>query len=157
MVVGCRPSLTPSLRAHIVVNMSSALKRHWRQLKEGCPGQRFQDRYERKQEELEERRSVLPWLRLALALMLVAIGLIFCLIPGPGIPLILIGAMLLAERSRTLARLLDWLEVRSRKVLQRARSWWRRSSRFAKNALILLATGVMAGAGYGAYHIVFGR
>lgn len=137
--------------------MPLGLKRHWRQLKEGKPGQRFEDRYERKQEEREDRGLILACLQPALALMLIGIGLVFCLIPGPGIPLILIGTMLLAERSRTLARLLDWLEVKSRKILQRGKLWWRRSSPFAKNALILLVTGVIAGAGYGAYQIVFAR
>ena len=137
--------------------MSLGLKRHWCQLKEGKPGQRFEDRYERKQEERDDRSPIVACLQPALALMLIALGLVFCLIPGPGIPLILIGTMLLAERSRALARILDWLEVKSRRILQRGKSWWRRSSPFAKNALILLISGVIAGAGYGAYQIVFAR
>jgi hypothetical protein len=139
------------------MNMPLGLKRHWRQLREGKPGQRFEDRYERKQEEREDRGLILSCLQPALALMLIAIGLVFCLIPGPGIPLILIGTMLLAERSRALARILDWLEVKSRRILHRGKSSWRKSSPFAKNALILLVTSVIAGAGYGAYQIVFAR
>jgi hypothetical protein len=139
------------------MNMSLGLKRRWRQLKKGKPGHRFEDRYERNQEEREDRGPVLSCLQPALGLMIVAAGLVFCLIPGPGIPLVLLGTMLLAERSRILARLLDWLEVKSRRILHRGKSWWRKSSPFAKNALILLVTGVIAGAGYGAYQIVFGQ
>jgi len=89
--------------------------------------------------------------------VLLAAGLVFCVLPGPGLPLVVVGASLLAERSRTMARALDWLEVKLRKLVGWGIAWWQQAPGSAKNALVLVGTLVVAGAGYGAYHFLFGR
>lgn len=131
------------------------LKRHWCELKTGSPGHRFKDRYERIQERREEKPALLRWLKPMIALAIVGVGVVFCITPGPGIPLILVGAMLLAEHSLALARMLDWLEVRARKVFERARSSWRKTSPVVKNGAVVIAMAIVAAVGYGAYQVVF--
>ena len=84
-------------------------------------------------------------------------GLIFCLIPGPGLPLVVIGAALLAERSLVLARCLDWIELKVRKLMGWGKRRWAKAPLVARVAAAVVGAGVIAGAGYGAYHVTFGR
>jgi len=84
-------------------------------------------------------------------------GVILCLIPGPGVPLLILGAALLAERSRVMAKALDWLELKLRKVIAWAKAWWKQAPLSARFTVILVVTVVLATAGYGAYAITFGR
>ena len=135
--------------------MFSSLKKEWRELWKGRPGHRFQDRYKRYQ-----RKSVddQPWprrfLQPAAAILLLLAGVILCFIPGPGLPLVLAGAALLANRSRTVARAMDWTESKLWKVVLPALAWWRHASIPARNAVMVLGAVVIAGAGYGAYHVL---
>jgi hypothetical protein len=134
-----------------------SLKKQWCDLKKGRPGHRFQDRYERnkqgRSDESASRRWILP---VAGAVLFVA-GIFFCIFPGPGLPLLLPGAMLLAERSRVMARALDWAEIKTRKIIGRTKDWWREASLIAKNAVLVFGGLVVAGAGYGAWHFLFGH
>ena len=84
-------------------------------------------------------------------------GVFFCILPGPGLPLLLIGAMLLAERSRVMARGLDRSEVKMRKIIRRTKEWWREASLIARNAILVFGGFVVAGAGYGAWQFFFGH
>ena len=86
---------------------------------------------------------------------LVAAGVVLCFIPGPGIPLIIAGAALLAERWMTLARALDWVEVKIRNGLKRGMAWWKQATLTAKTPLMLLAAFTLASAGYGGYRMFF--
>ncbi|RYD68892.1 MAG: hypothetical protein EOP84_29510 [Verrucomicrobiaceae bacterium] len=79
--------------------------------------------------------------------------MVFCLIPGPGLPLLLIGAGLLADVSLPVARGLDRVDVAIRGLCSRAGQWWKRSSTAAKSAVILLAVFVACGAGYGGFRL----
>lgn len=80
-----------------------------RELRRGRPGRRFQDYYRRHR----ERRRARTWVMAAgWALLVVGLPLVFT--PGPGIPLVLIGALVLAAESRTAARALDRAELRLR-------------------------------------------
>ena len=85
--------------------------------------------------------------------MLVA-GVVFCLIPGPGLPLLLIGAGLLADVSRPVARAMDWADVKVRSVISRCALWWKQASTGAKYTVIVLAVFLGSGAGYGGFRIL---
>jgi hypothetical protein len=98
----------------------SGLKRQWCDLKKGRPGHRFQDRYERNQQR-QDRSVFRRWVQPVLGVILVAAGLFFCFFPGPGLPLLLPGVMLLSERSATIARTMDWTEVKARQVVSKVR------------------------------------
>jgi hypothetical protein len=134
--------------------MWKSLKQQWCDLKKGRPGHRFQERYERNKKGRADESSLRRWLQPVLGLILFAAGIFFCIFPGPGLPLLLVGAMLLAERSRRMARTMDWAELKARNGITRIKQWWRDASPVAKNAAIVLSALVIAGAGYGAYQIL---
>ena len=135
--------------------MLRGLKRHWRELKKGRPGRRFQDRYEEKKETHRDRPLIRQSLQPLAGAILLAAGIVFCVIPGPGLPLVFLGAAVLAERCLTLARMLDWMEVKLRNLLARAKSWWRKASPVARNGAIVFLATAIAGVGYGAFQVVF--
>ena len=89
----------------------------WDRFVHSTPGRRFQERYRRMQE-----RKGSAWKRCAAVcggVLLVLVGLFFCAVPGPGIPILAVGLALIAQESRRLARLLDKTEIRLRR-------WWKR-------------------------------
>ena len=92
----------------------------WRgmvEITQSLPGRRFQDRYQRMR---AQKGSA--WKRCALfiaGILLAALGVFFLVVPGPGIPILVVGLALLAQESVTLARLLDRSEVKLRR-------WWKR-------------------------------
>ena len=136
--------------------MFGSLKRHWRALRSGHPGNRFLAQYERSRRSHADEswwRRYLP--SLAGAVMLAA-GIFFLFIPGPGLPLIFLGAGLVAQRFRAAALALDWLEVKIRKVKSKAMAWWRKSSIGTRSAAVSIVVIAMAVVGYGAFHVVFG-
>jgi hypothetical protein len=101
------------------------LSRSWRELKKGRPGHRFQERAEKNANSHSSRSWFRRFLQLAIGIIIIAAGIVLCFIPGPGLPLILLGAALLAERSRPIARLMDWLEVKLRSLMGWAKTRWR--------------------------------
>src|SRR5687768_9218735 len=118
--------------------MLGRLKREWREFRNGRPGHRFQDRYERNR----KTRSSQPWfirlLKPAAAIVLIAGGVLFVVIPGPGWSLIVICVGLVADGPRPISRAMDRLEIRARKILAWARRRWNRAPRIAKCAGIFL-------------------
>jgi hypothetical protein len=98
------------------VSFVESLKHNWRELADGTPGKRFQNRYEKKQREGQRRGRTL---KLVAAALLIAAGVVLLVIPGPGSVLIVLGAALLAEESASVARALDWTEMRIRRLLRR--------------------------------------
>jgi len=93
------------------------LRTRWRQLKAGKPGTRFQGQYRANR---ESRKS--GWggaLSLALGIGLIVVGFIGLFVPGPGIVGIALGAAILARQSLVVARALDALELRGRKLIKR--------------------------------------
>jgi hypothetical protein len=101
----------------------ATLRQRWRQFRSAPPGERFQ-RFHRRQR--TARRGV--FVRVAgtlLGVTLVLLGLVLMPAPGPGIPVVLAGAALLAAQSLLAARTLDRLELAVRRVLQR----WRHRQR----------------------------
>jgi len=131
------------------------LKQELRGLKKGRPGHRFRERCERNRGARKNkslfRRFVVP----ALGVLLLVAGLAFCVLPGPGLPLVALGGALLAQYSMAVAVAFDWLEVKLRYVFRRAKDWWCHASLVARNAAILAAALAMSAAGYGAYHVLF--
>lgn len=137
--------------------MFAGWKRQWRTFRAGRPGSRFQDRYERSQKLKHSQPWHVRFLKPALALVLIAGGVVLCFIPGPGIPLLIIGAGLFADNSLVLAQALDWMEVRLRRIVRWATGWWRRASLLAKEAVIAAATLVAAFIAYGGYRFLVSR
>ena len=83
----------------------------------GQPGRRFQERYRRMH---AEKGSA--WKRCGLfcaGIVLTLVGVFFLAVPGPGIPILVVGLALIAQESVTLARWLDRTELRLRR-------WWKK-------------------------------
>lgn len=76
------------------------------------PGHRFRRRYRARQE--SQVRPLDRVLRVAGGMILVVVGIALLILPGPGIPPLLIGAALLAGESLTVARWLDGVELKVR-------------------------------------------
>jgi multidrug efflux pump subunit AcrB len=94
--------------------MRALLHKTWTEFKEGQPGRRFQDRYERKRNAATPwYKSVFEWL---LAMVCILVGIVLAFIPGPAILFFALAALFLADQSRTVARSLDWLEIKLRRL-----------------------------------------
>jgi hypothetical protein len=99
--------------------MLEGLKARWRRLKAGQPGARFQRQY---RENRESRKSGLQrWGSVAAGVGLIFVGVVALFVPGPGILFIAAGGAVLARESLVVARGLDWLEIRGRRLARRVR------------------------------------
>jgi hypothetical protein len=78
------------------------------------------------------------------------------MIPGPGLPILAVGAGLLAGESGRFARLLDAFEVWVRKALSAARRSWRRWPVWGRAAVVGAALVVAGATGLAAYRVAFG-
>jgi len=75
-------------------------------------------------------------------------------LPGPGVLFVLLGAVLIAQQSVTVARGLDWTEIRLRKLLAQSPGAWRRFSAALKILLVGLAVVAAAAVGFGAFKLL---
>jgi hypothetical protein len=89
--------------------MFTTLRQHWHAFRADPPGQRFQRRYRRR----NARRSGV-WRKLLViggGLALLAIGIVMLVLPGPGLLVILIGALLIAEESLFASQRFDRIDA----------------------------------------------
>jgi hypothetical protein len=86
------------------------LKKGWRDLRQGQPGRRFSQRYERGRRGGTARK----WLLVTGGALLAVAGIALLPLPGPGLLVIVAGLILIAEESHATARALDWLERKAR-------------------------------------------
>lgn len=89
----------------------------WRAFWHAPPGRRFIDRHDRLKG--VARGSLRRILRAVLGILLIAVGLVFLPLPGPGFVPLLFGAAVLAGESARMARWLDGAELRVRRWLGR--------------------------------------
>ncbi|MBI2510676.1 MAG: hypothetical protein HYV96_01740 [Opitutae bacterium] len=104
--------------------MFDRLKSQWAALKRSRPGHRFQDRYERNLQSRNGAKTLWRIVRIVIAAGFVVLGVLFMFIPGPAIAFYAIAGALLATDSLPLAKLLDWIEVRSRRMARWAAAKW---------------------------------
>lgn len=91
----------------------------WREFRHAAPGRRFGERHRRLHG--DKRGPVGRALRITLGVVLVAVGIVFMPLPGPGFVPVLIGFVLLAGESVRFATWLDHAELRARNWLGRRR------------------------------------
>lgn len=98
--------------------MFAGLRKPWKRFVSVPRGSRFRAHHQRMAEGRHSLRTVLA---VGFGLLLIALGLIMLVLPGPGLLTGIIGAALLAGESRIVARWLDGLD------LYAARAWarWR--------------------------------
>jgi uncharacterized protein (TIGR02611 family) len=133
--------------------MVERMKRLWREFKESKPGQRFQERYRRRQE--AERGHILWRIFLIMLGAVIALGsLILAPLPGPGWATVFIGLMILGGEFLPAARFLDWLEVRVRELWRLVQRVWR-ASLLGKVSVVVLAGSCAAAIVYVGYLLLF--
>jgi hypothetical protein len=95
-------------------------KRDWREFKKGRPGQRFLECYEHNRQLRSQRSAFRRTIKPLAGGLLILGGLVLCLIPGSGLPLLVFGAALPADASRQTAQALDRIETWLRSLLPRS-------------------------------------
>lgn len=130
-------------------------RQHWREFSRSRPGKRFQERYRRRQESNRGRfRNVRRVVNLTLGVLIVVISAVGGLLPGPGWGTAIIGFALIAGEVLAAARLLDWSEIRVRRVWQFIRDIWGHS--WAGKVLVALVTLILITAfAYLIYFVLF--
>jgi hypothetical protein len=134
--------------------MITRTKQSWRRFGASKPGNRFQDRYRRRQESehgwMDPRRLFYVVGGLILALGSLAFGVL----PGPGMLTFFVGVGMIAGEFRRVARLLDWSEVRARELGRWVGGIWR-SSAAGKVLVVFVGAICVATVLYVAYLLLF--
>jgi len=119
-------------------------------LRHDPPGERFQRQYERLRHHGRALRVVMG----IGGGLLVAAGIAFLILPGPGLPLLVVGLGLLAGLSRALARALDRAEPFLRAQLHRLVQRWRQLTRYGKAAIVAAGVVITGGVGVAVVQII---
>ena len=126
--------------------MLSKVKRRWRSFAAEPAGQRFKAAYQRQHRGTHSVAAKVAWLAAGLAL--VVIGGVFLVIPGPGLPVVLVGGALIARQSRPIASFLDKLEVLVRRLWRKASGWWKKAPLTLRAALVVMVLAAAGGAAW---------
>ena len=85
--------------------MFETIKRSWQRFKADPPGQRFQQQFKRRH--AVARTLLQKALVVGGGVLLTGVGIFLFFLPGPGVLFVLLGAVLIAQQSVTVARGLD--------------------------------------------------
>jgi hypothetical protein len=129
--------------------MWEKFKQTWRRLKVGKPGQRFQQEFRRRHS--AGRSPVQKALLIIGGLVFMAAGFLLLFIPGPGLVFLFAGGFLIAQQSLVAARMLDWSEIRLRKLVAWSVRAWRRSATTLKLLLVVVAWVISGTVGLGVF------
>ena len=136
--------------------MIQQAKDNWQEFKDSQPGDRFQDRYNRRQQEEHGRWSKGAILNIVLGLLITAGGLVIGLVPGPGGFIAFLGLGLIGSEFRPIAKALDWGELKVRAAASWANTIWAALPLGGKIIIGALALAVVAAVAYGGYVLFFG-
>jgi uncharacterized protein (TIGR02611 family) len=133
--------------------MVEQIRGHWREFRESKPGQRFKERYRRRQ---EAERGHIVWRIFLITLgAAIALGsLILAPLPGPGWVTVFVGLMILGGELLPAARFLDWLEVQLRKLWRLVQRAWQ-ASLLGKVAVVVVTTILAVAIIYLGYLLLF--
>jgi len=82
--------------------MFETIKRSWQRFKADPPGQRFQQQFKRRH--AVARTLLQKALVVGGGVLLTGVGIFLFFLPGPGVLFVLLGAVLIAQQSVTVAR-----------------------------------------------------
>lgn len=138
------------------LHLMEHFRAHWRALKRGRPGRRFQERYERARHG-NRRATTLQRLALIVAAVLcLAIAVVLSIIPGPAIPFFFVAGGLLATESRYVARLMDWFEVRGRAAVAWGKRKWRAMPSAGRILVVLMGACCSLAVSYVGFRLLTG-
>ena len=135
--------------------MIGRLKSNWQEFAESKPGERFKDRYRRRQEDGPGNLiSKIFWIVLG---TVIALGSLFTApLPGPGFATVFLGLAILGGEVLLVARFLDWSEVGLRRFWQFVKDVW--GVGVVGKAVVVAVTAILVGAFvYVVYLLFFGR
>jgi hypothetical protein len=133
--------------------MLSKLRESWTDFSDAEPGRRFQEYHEKRKQEQTSTVATVAFIAAGIGLILV--GALLMVIPGPGIPVVAVGAGLIARESSHVAKALDWLELRIRAVVSWALGVWKQAGAAARAGIVVTAIALAGAAGYGAWLVMF--
>lgn len=110
--------------------MFERLKKNWKKFLSVPAGTRFRSRYETHRH--KQGGLLRKVLIIALGSLVVLLGIVLMVLPGPGVLVALLGAALIAEESLFVARALDRIDLWARGPIRRWRRW--RASRRRRKA-----------------------
>ncbi len=129
------------------------LKTNFKHIKSGKPGSRFLDCYHYKQELRRKHGPIYRRIDITLGAVVVFVGLVMVPMPGPGWIIVAAGLALIAGESENVARGMDGVERRLRKLVGKLSRGWKRSSLGMKSLTAIAASALASGVAYGAYLI----
>ena len=135
--------------------MIGRTKEGWRRFKASEPGHRFRDRYRRQQQSEHGWRDPRKLFFVVGGLIIALGSLAFGVLPGPGTLTFFVGLAMIAGEFYPVARLLDWAEVRARKLGRWVGGIWRKSAA-GKVLVVLVGAILVAVILYVAYILLFG-
>jgi hypothetical protein len=127
------------------------LKENWRCIRTGRPGERFQRLYRIRQRSGGSRLRKVVVITTGTAI--IGVGLFFLPAAGPGTPILLIGASIMAGESLFAARLFDWLEVKIRRLLSVAFRFWNEMPLVLRAVIALCAVILLGAIAYAVYEL----
>jgi hypothetical protein len=133
-------------------NLIGRTKRSWLHFTRSKPGDRFQVRYYRRKQSGPGQLSRI--INVVVGSILVIFSAFFGWAPGPGTLTFVIGLAMIGGEFLTIARFLDWSEVRLRKLAHLVGVVWR-SSTIGKALIILVALALVVAFGYVIYSVFF--
>ena len=92
------------------------LKQSWQRFRSGLPGRRFQQQFRLRQRFRSGAARKVFFI--SAGILLAAVGVFLLFVPGPGIIILLVGAVLVAQQSSLAARAFDRIEIRLRKFIK---------------------------------------
>ena len=131
-------------------------REHWRDLKRGRPGRRFQARYERARQKAHGSGFGKRIVLIAVAIVCLAIGVVLSVMPGPAVLFFFLAGGLLATESRFIARFMDWCEVQLRRAFAWAKRRWRSWGTFGRMVAIVVGVITLALLGFVALRLLRG-
>lgn len=133
-------------------NLIGRTKRSWLHFTRSKPGDRFQVRYYRRKQSGPGQLSRI--INVVVGSILVIFSAFFGWAPGPGTLTFVIGLAMIGGEFLTIARFLDWSEVRLRKLAHLVGVVWR-SSTIGKALIVLVALALVVAFGYVIYSVFF--
>lgn len=133
-------------------NLIGRTKRSWLLFTRSKPGDRFQVRYYRRKQSGPGQLSRI--ITVVVGSILVIFSAFFGWAPGPGTITFVIGLAMIGGEFLTIARFLDWSEVKLRKLARLVGVVWR-SSTIGKALIVLVALTLVVAFGYVIYSLFF--
>ena len=136
--------------------MMGRLKMDWRRFERSKPGNRFRDRYHRRQQPGRSFFDLTRLLYVVIGLTLIVVSALVGWLPVFGWGTAFLGLGLIAGEFLPAARLMDWLEVRVRKVFVPAGRRFMRLPPWAQLLTSIIIAALTFALVYGIYRITFG-